>query len=85
MNHARGFVQTRVAKEVKLRFAPIIKFLLDESIEKSIRVSKILDDLARERGEDPEERIEAGTTSEALIEDDEDEGEDDSEIEESGD
>ncbi|MHC4780148.1 MAG: 30S ribosome-binding factor RbfA [Planctomycetota bacterium] len=53
LKHARGYIQTQVAKRIDIRFAPIIKFHLDESIEKSIRVSKILDDLARERGEDP--------------------------------
>jgi ribosome-binding factor A len=47
--HARGFIQTLVSKRVEVRFAPILSFHLDESIERSIRVSKIIDDIASER------------------------------------
>ena len=49
LRHARGFIQTLVSKRLELRFSPIIKFRLDESIENAIRVTKIIDDIAAER------------------------------------
>jgi ribosome-binding factor A len=61
---ARGFIQHRVAQSSDLRIVPEFRFALDESIEKSIRVSQLIDEavaedrrLAEERGEtyeDPE-------------------------------
>jgi ribosome-binding factor A len=49
LQHARGYVQTLIAKRIEVRFSPIISFHLDESIEKSIRLSKLIDGVAAER------------------------------------
>ncbi len=54
IRRAKGFIQGLVAGRLQLRFAPVLHFQLDESIERSIRISKILDGLAKER-EDREE------------------------------
>ncbi|MHC5078452.1 MAG: 30S ribosome-binding factor RbfA [Planctomycetota bacterium] len=59
IQHARGFIQTHIAKRVDLRFAPILRFHLDESIERSVRLSKILNELSKE-WEEPEP-LEDGT------------------------
>ena len=42
LEHAHGFIQKRLFQELKLRYAPSIKFHLDNSIERSIRISQIL-------------------------------------------
>ncbi len=49
LKHARGFVQRELARRIKMRTFPEIAFELDESIDKAFQVSKIIDDLAKER------------------------------------
>jgi len=42
LNSARGFLQSKIADRVKTRYTPILKFVLDEGIKKSIEASRIL-------------------------------------------
>lgn len=42
LEHARGFIQRRLFEELKLRNPPVIRFQIDHSIEKSIKISQIL-------------------------------------------
>lgn len=42
LNAARGFIQSRIADELKLRQTPILSFALDQGIKRSIEVSKML-------------------------------------------
>lgn len=42
LNSARGFIQSRIADELKLRQTPILEFVLDQGIKRSIEVSKML-------------------------------------------
>ena len=49
LEHARGRLQRAVAGAMRTRTTPRLEFHYDESIEKGLRVSQILDDLARER------------------------------------
>jgi ribosome-binding factor A len=51
LEHARGRLQAAVARAMQTRTTPRLEFHYDASLEKSIRVSRILDDLARERAE----------------------------------
>ena len=81
LKHAAGFVQSRVAARLQTRFTPILSFKLDDSIKKSVEISRLIDQAVasdRKPGEDE-------TTPEALENDDEeDEGdlEDDSDEDE---
>lgn len=43
LKSAGGFIRREVAKRIKLRIAPEIHFILDESIERGIRVSNLID------------------------------------------
>ncbi|MCU0724455.1 MAG: 30S ribosome-binding factor RbfA [Planctomycetes bacterium] len=52
LDHARGFVQSEVAAALQTRVTPALDFEYDESVEGSVRVSRILDELRRRRGED---------------------------------
>jgi ribosome-binding factor A len=54
LEHARGFIQSEVASALSTRVTPTLDFEYDESVEGSVRVSRILDDLRRIRGEDAE-------------------------------
>ena len=53
LKSAQGFIKNRIAKVINLRNTPEIKFILDESIEYGVNMSKMIDDVTRnERGED---------------------------------
>jgi ribosome-binding factor A len=48
IGHARGHVQREIAKRVRLRFAPIITFELDESPRKGIELANLIDEAVAE-------------------------------------
>lgn len=69
LQHAAGFIQSKVAKQLSTRFVPVIQFVLDEGVKKSIEISKILaDEKARAAGSTVPPDAEAA----AAVEDDED-------------
>ncbi|MCA8982492.1 MAG: 30S ribosome-binding factor RbfA [Planctomycetaceae bacterium] len=56
LNSARGFLQKRIGEEIDTRYTPILTFVKDDSVKKSIEAARILQQLADERlasGEEP--------------------------------
>ena len=51
LEHARGKIQTAVAKALQTRVTPHLVFHFDESLARAQRVTETLDKLARERAE----------------------------------
>jgi ribosome-binding factor A len=49
LSHARGFVQREIARHLAIRECPIIRFVLDDSIEKTFQVTKLIDEAASRR------------------------------------
>ena len=45
LKSAEGFIRSKLAKTVNLRNTPEIQFILDQSIEYGVRMSKMIDDL----------------------------------------
>ncbi len=45
LRSAEGFIRTQLAKTINLRNTPEIKFILDQSIEYGINMSKLIDDV----------------------------------------
>ncbi|MEA5003752.1 MAG: 30S ribosome-binding factor RbfA [Christensenella sp.] len=45
LNHGASFIRTKLARAVDIRRVPELTFVLDDSIEYSIKISKILDDV----------------------------------------
>jgi ribosome-binding factor A len=43
LNHARGFVQSKVAARLQTRWTPVIQFVVDESVKKSIEISRLIE------------------------------------------
>ena len=43
LKSANGFIRREIVKRIKLRIAPEIHFILDDSIERGIRISKLID------------------------------------------
>lgn len=44
LENAAGFLQSKVAKRLQTRFTPILTFELDDSVKKSVAISKIIDE-----------------------------------------
>lgn len=42
LNSARGFIQSKIADELQLRLTPVLSFVLDQGVKKSIEVSRAL-------------------------------------------
>ena len=52
LNHAAGFITRELGRRVELRALPRLTFLLDNSIEYSVHIAKLLDELKiGEKGE----------------------------------
>jgi ribosome-binding factor A len=43
LKSAAGFIRSKVAKQLKLRFAPTIEFFYDETEDEAQRIEKLLD------------------------------------------
>jgi len=44
LQHAAGFLRSNLAKLLKLRIVPELHFIYDESVERGVRLSKLIDD-----------------------------------------
>lgn len=49
LKSAAGFIRRELARTVNLRNTPEIKFIMDESIEYGMRMSKLIDDVRKRR------------------------------------
>lgn len=47
LKSAAGFIRRELARTVNLRYTPEIKFIMDESIEYGMRMSKLIDDVRK--------------------------------------
>ena len=52
LDRVAGFVQRRIADEIKLYRTPRIRFVFDRSIDEGIHLQRLFDQIARERKED---------------------------------
>jgi ribosome-binding factor A len=50
LNSARGFLQRQIADRLDLRYTPVLTFVVDDGIKKSIEASRILRELAEREG-----------------------------------
>jgi ribosome-binding factor A len=44
LNHAAGFIQSRVAARLQTRFTPVLSFRLDESVKKSVELTRLIEE-----------------------------------------
>jgi ribosome-binding factor A len=44
LRHAAGFIQSKLANRLKTRFTPVINFVLDQGVKKSIEVSRLINE-----------------------------------------
>ena len=55
LEQASGYIRRELAKSINLRNTPEIRFVLDQSIEYGIRMSKMIDDVTKEQKESMDE------------------------------
>lgn len=51
LRSAEGFIRSRLAKTINLRNTPEIRFVLDQSIEYGVKMSKMIDDVTKDIAE----------------------------------
>ena len=56
LGHASGFLRSNLAKGLKLRIVPELHFIYDESVERGIRLSKLIDDAIESQPADEGEK-----------------------------
>lgn len=44
LKHAAGFVQSKLASRLQTRFTPVIHFVLDEGVKKSIEMTRLINE-----------------------------------------
>ncbi len=45
LQHAAGFLQSKIAERIEIRYTPRLTFLLDQGVKRSIAVAKILQEV----------------------------------------
>ena len=58
LKSAEGFIRRQLARTLNLRNTPVITFVLDQSIEYGVRMSRLIDDVTKDLPEEEEEEIE---------------------------
>jgi ribosome-binding factor A len=48
LRHSAGFIQSKLARRLQTRFTPVIAFVVDEGIKKSIEVSRLINEALAE-------------------------------------
>jgi ribosome-binding factor A len=52
LESARGVLQARINRELKLRRTPTLAFAYDDAVERGVRMTKLIEDLAADLPED---------------------------------
>src|SRR5437588_7468597 len=44
LRHAAGFIQSRLAQRLQTRFTPVVQFVLDQGVKKSIEITRLINE-----------------------------------------
>jgi ribosome-binding factor A len=67
LKHAAGFVQSKLARRLQTRFTPVVQFVLDQGVKKSIEMTRLINEAlgrttaAETAATSGEEAVEAGS------------------------
>jgi len=50
LRHAAGFVQSKLAIRLQTRFTPVVQFVLDEGVKKSIEMTRLINEALGQSG-----------------------------------
>ncbi|MBE5842162.1 ribosome-binding factor A [Butyrivibrio sp. INlla18] len=75
LKSAAGYIRSTVAKQLNMRYTPELRFIMDDSIEYAINMSKIIDEVTAKdnearaaRGEDIEDELEDSADDDSFEE-----------------
>jgi ribosome-binding factor A len=54
LQRAKGFMRSHLAKVLNMRYTPELHFVYDHQVEKVIEIEKLLQEIAKEKGDDDE-------------------------------
>src|SRR2546429_628279 len=44
LRHASGFIQSKLATRLKTRFTPVVQFVLDQGVKKSLEITRLINE-----------------------------------------
>ncbi len=63
LRHACGFVQSKLAKRLQTRFTPVLQFVLDQGVKKSIEMTRLINEtLAQSKPAETNAEMDADAT-----------------------
>ena len=54
LRHAAGFIQSKLAQRLQTRFTPVVTFVLDQGVKKSIEITRLINEALAESGQPSE-------------------------------
>ncbi len=66
LQHAAGFLQSKVARRIEARYTPKLEFLLDQGVKRSIEVARILHEVLPQPPPGADSQPEAAAGEDAL-------------------
>ncbi len=72
LESAAGFLQSKIARQLELRYTPRLHFMLDQGVKRSIEISRILDEVLPAKADENEGVEEAEEESAAPRSDESD-------------
>lgn len=48
LQHAAGFLQAKIAERLQLRYTPVLQFVLDQGIKRSIEMTRLINEVMAE-------------------------------------
>lgn len=65
LRHAAGFIQAKLAERLQTRYTPLVSFVLDEGVKKSIEMTRLINEALGPKADDqPVEEPTDGTAAE---------------------
>lgn len=72
LRSATGFLQSKVAARLQIRFVPILTFKLDEGVKKSVEIGRLIDEaVSSDRKDEGDEPVESPEPDDGDEEEDE--------------
>lgn len=79
LNSARGFIQSKVADQLQIRYTPVLTFVLDQGVKKSIEAAQLLREAMQRTSGAPEGQTDEETEAEEVEEEADEETEESTE------
>jgi ribosome-binding factor A len=67
LKHAAGFVQSKLAGRLQTRFTPVIQFVLDQGVKRSIEITRLINEALAESAPPSEAGTVDGTAEEEAF------------------